>query len=527
MSNYRYLEFDSTFRNRNEWIKPGEFEVQISLSGRKNQLSALDPVCDSRPILAWSSNQFSAAGSFTVPFSFVSPIAGGSDVSSSGDTVSLVIYGANLQEKDNYYNHAVFYADTGGGTVCMRRVVSYTYLKTSGGSVYGEVILSSALPDVFMDGVTVMTGSFTDPTDFSDVNHPLIFVPTGYNIPNAYAGELLYNETRNQYRPILNYDNVTGILTLDTSGSSSTPNMSGPIPGSWTEQDNFSIRASSPFLPLLGSAVYPTVIATTTIDGVLYTTSARVVCLSNVILSSEFKNYGFRIIPGGSAGGIGLKYNFVDNEYSIAPSDESAVIYKYAYDSVTQEMAIYSFSPLLTVAPPVDTYVELLRFTTDNANPFVYTGSLESQQQYVCYEIKLLNLILPNLVLKSGKGGRIAFYPYVYVILSNTPKMGNSINTIYSNNPNSTEVLFRAPVYDISSPLVSSYVNLDGDGMVQTIKFRPNESLFFSVVLPDGQIFETVLQDTVNPAPPNPYVQISAAFGIQRVTNNPISSMKK
>ena len=78
---------------------------------------------------------------------------------------------------------------------------------------------------------------------------------------------------------------------------------------------------------------------------------------------------------------------------------------------------------------------EILQFTRDNAVPFCYSGSLVSQQEMVCYEIELINLVLPNKTLTSG--GRTAFYPYVYVELQNVS--GASAGTkcvIYSNNPN-------------------------------------------------------------------------------------------
>jgi len=41
MSNNRYLEFDSTYRNRNEWPLASEFQIPISQSGRKNNTDAI------------------------------------------------------------------------------------------------------------------------------------------------------------------------------------------------------------------------------------------------------------------------------------------------------------------------------------------------------------------------------------------------------------------------------------------------------------------------------------------------------
>jgi hypothetical protein len=141
-----------------------------------------------------------------------------------------------------------------------------------------------------------------------------------------------------------------------------------------------------------------------------------------------------------------------------------------------------------------------------------------SQQEMVCYEIKLVNLILPNRILSVGKGSLITFYPYVYVQLSNvsSPGAGNK-NIIYSNNPNSTKALFRAPITDVPNLTSSTFIKIDGDGTVQTVKFKPNDNLYFCVTLPSGEVFETILPEYVSPRIPNVLSQVSAMFAIRRV----------
>ena len=161
----------------------------------------------------------------------------------------------------------------------------------------------------------------------------------------------------------------------------------------------------------------------------------------------------------------------------------------------------------------------VLPFSYDNLNPFVYTGSLVSQQELVCYEVQLLNLVLPNVVLGTALGSLISFYPYVYVALQNVTAAGSGLNNIiYSNNPNSTRVLFRCPIKDVPNPVNSTFIKIDGSGMVQTIKFRPNDTLFFGVYLPNGEVFTTILSETNSPEVPNPIIQISACFSIKRLT---------
>ena len=53
--------------------------------------------------------------------------------------------------------------------------------------------------------------------------------------------------------------------------------------------------------------------------------------------------------------------------------------------------------------------------------------------------------------------------------------------------------------------------------MVQTLKFKPNDNLYFCVKLPNGEIFETVDKDNVGPLPPRGEIQISALFAIKRL----------
>jgi hypothetical protein len=161
---------------------------------------------------------------------------------------------------------------------------------------------------------------------------------------------------------------------------------------------------------------------------------------------------------------------------------------------------------------------ELLPFSYDGFNPFVYTGSMLSQTEQVCYSIELKNLVLPNQVLDGGFGSLIPFYPYIYVELQNVSAPGSGLNNIiYSNNPNSTKMMFRVPITDVPNPVNSTFIKLDSRGTVQTLKFKPNDNLKFGVYLSDGTPYTTLLQDTSPPMKPNALVQISALFAIRRL----------
>jgi len=164
-------------------------------------------------------------------------------------------------------------------------------------------------------------------------------------------------------------------------------------------------------------------------------------------------------------------------------------------------------------------WLQLLTFDRDNEYPLNYTGSTVSQNQMVCYEIELISLILPNLPLDNNIGGLIAFYPYLYVELTNaTSPSGGHAGVIYSNNPNAQKALFRVAIDDTPTPVISKFIKVDGDGAVQTVKFKPNDNLKIRVYLADGTLFETQTKDTTPPSIPDPFVQISAQFSIRRLT---------
>ena len=90
-------------------------------------------------------------------------------------------------------------------------------------------------------------------------------------------------------------------------------------------------------------------------------------------------------------------------------------------------------------------------------------------------------------------------------------------NIIHSNNPNATKMIFKLPIYDIQDPVTTPYVRLVSSDMVQIIKFKPNDNLYFKVMLPNGDIFNTLLPETYSPEIPNSDNQISATFRFTRV----------
>lgn len=479
MSNIRYLEIDSTYRDRTLWPLPGQFEIPISQTGRKGKLDAVDPVSAAAPVNAWKSNQFLAiTGGATITATLETTGAGLTNT--RGIFIISSAVAGEFQQEKNYYSFSTI-TDTGTGET--KRIVSYRYLGNDKAQITTDTPFSA--------NISTAAGalSISDPTDISDTSNPLIYVPAGRLGEDAYIGCFLYNETLKDYRPISYYSFETHLLTLDTSASSG-----GPVAG-WTATDNYSIRKEAP------SIVSGTTAASTT---------TSIVLTDGVTEDNYYIGDFIRVIPAP----VGSYYN----NTIPAPVTETRRI--VAYNGATQTATVSPpFSASVgAITAPLTNRLEILNFSYDNLNPFVYNGSLVSQQEMVCYEIELLNLVLPNDTLVVGSGSRIAFYPFVYVELRNISgaSSGNK-NIIYSNNPYSTSVLFRAVVDDISNQISSSFIKLDGDGAVQTIKFKPNDNLKFTVKLPNGDIYNTIIEENFSPYAPKGLGQVSAFFSLKRL----------
>ena len=518
MSNNRYIEFSSTYRNRKIWPLASDFEIPIAQTGRNDENEAVDPVSESMPIFAWTSNNLlvGVIPSSIIPTGGTATVVnpGGVDrIGYSSDTTTFIILTSEQPQQLKNYYAGLMINDDNKDNSAIRRILFSVYLGVDSSGLYRtQITLLGGFSDTFTFGDNIF---IHDPTDFTDPNTPLIWVPNGPYQENAFNGYILYNETINQYRPILSYETITNMLMLNTSGSLVSTNSSGPIvvggAGNWNTTDNFSIRKQPPvFYPILGNPINLLTVVSSTSNTIV------VNCLAGLSqVKDYYKNYFIRIQP--YTGGVSI-YN-----WNPTPSNNKGerIISSYRIPEDTSLPCTgigFKLYPSVSSIPAVNTPLEILQFSYDNFNPFVYTGSLVSQQEMVCYEMQLMSLILPNAVLKTGYGGRIAFYPFVYVQISNVSASGSGLkNILYSNNPNSTNVIFRAPIYDVQNPLSTPFVRIDSAGMTQTIKFKPNDNLYFKVTLPNGDDFETVLEEYFSPSTPNPLAQISALFSFKRV----------
>lgn len=457
MSNTRYIELDSTYRDRNQYPLPAEFEVQLAQYGSGDRFNAKDPVSKMAPLVIFDGN-FDLTGGLVLNGNVD---AFGPGVGATSDGLRIVVSSAagTMNQTENYYTGAVLFNTTTGDRV---RIYSFEYLNTSGGLDRGIFTTRTGIAITAGDVITI-----TNPSDNSGPNSH-IFIPFGEIFKeNFYINLFLIDETIGQGLLITGYDSITSLATLQ-----------GVFGGGWAATDSYTIREAVPFE-----------------TGVLVASTINTVEFP-VTFNNTFEYYtgSFIRITGGPAAG------------------QSRRIVSYSDALVPNRVA--TVFPPFSVVPGLVTF-EILTFSHDNYNTIDYSGSIVSQNQSVGYEMELLNLILPNRDLAVYEGNRIVFHPYVELEFSNLSSPNKSV--IWSNNPNNKNALFRVPINDIPSPLVSSYVKVDGDGMVQTIKFKPNDTLKFRVSMPNGETFRTIESDLFSPARPNPDLQISAVVAVRRI----------
>ena len=281
MSNNRFLEFDSTYRNRNEWPLASEFQIPISQSGRKNQSNALDPVCLSTPIMAWTCNHLQTSGNeLSQTLNGTILINDLVSFSNTSDNISFTISSIEnqtFQQLQNYYNGLVI--TTLGTVSSRRRIIGYKYIGHQDSHDIGLITVSSNFPEGIKNNDPFV---IYDPSDISDPNNPYFFVPAGRIQKNAYTGYLLYNENLKEYRQISGYDSTTHMISLNTN----LPYY--PISNEWTLTQNYSIRKDQPYSPKKNQN-YLSPIAP-------FSTNFLIVSLPNTE-QNFYKNFGVRIIP--------------------------------------------------------------------------------------------------------------------------------------------------------------------------------------------------------------------------------------
>lgn len=461
----KFLELDSNYRNRNLYENPAEFTVNVSQSGNRSNIDAFDPVTYAYPQIVFIIDDFSGV-SFTVSVPLSDNI-----LDSASSLKKFVVTGTAVKNIQGYYVGAILLIST-TSPIQATRIIEFTPMDNG-----TNFLITTETPINDAGIFTVYNPSVI--TSPPNIEYPYVFIPTSLSISNYYNKYIMYNQTRGNYAKIIGFDKDTHLAKLS--------NITGL---NWVTSDVLVVRKTPPSSTgSVGSATANTITFPFLLDSSYINSFVRTYTTTT---STDYQL---------------VKIINLDPVYDNSDPPKKTL----SSDTVT-----ISPQPGVPFIPADCVFFEILPFNIDNASPFVYNGTMSSQSQPVSNEITLNSLTLPNVSLSSG--GRIAYYPYVYVEIDNASSTSSvTKNTIYSNNPHTYKAVFKVPITDLNHPLQSPFVKLTGNGMKQTIVFKQNDDVKITIRLPNGDVFTTLQADNVFGNLPNPFLQISAVFGIEKV----------
>jgi hypothetical protein len=181
------------------------------------------------------------------------------------------------------------------------------------------------------------------------------------------------------------------------------------------------------------------------------------------------------------------------------------------YDGINH---IATLSSPLIITPAVGSEVLISQYTRDNSGTLIHNTVFGNNP--MCHNVSLIYLSIPNVPLSNtlANGGNISSYPYVYVRFENEFNSSTSDGLISSNNSKAYYSQFKIPVPGFNPS--DTFVHFRDSRMSQTIKFRGDQPIRFSVMLPNGDPLQFIVPDTSSPYEPNPFLQVSATFQIDK-----------
>ena len=219
----KYLEIDSTYRNRNEFPNPGQFNIINTNTTTGTTLSnSLDPISLACPVITYvPQDMYDSTSNGYLEFSNTNL--------TDNITVSFSVVD-KIKRETNYYRGMQFRLSTtldiGEDTFSLGPaiIVGWDYLNTVDGDDIFRINFFPAL-DVelyYLYNIFIMCRT----TNFSLGN---VFVPLSPTDNQFYRGYYVYNETRNQSTVILNFQAEYGLAAIEPKDD-------------WLTTDTISIR---------------------------------------------------------------------------------------------------------------------------------------------------------------------------------------------------------------------------------------------------------------------------------------------
>ena len=456
----RYIELYSRHRNRTQYPNPSSFDVPFLYASTVSP----DPILSGAIYYSWTSDE---------PTTFL-PFKSGT----TNQAPMLAVSNATPQPRQpNYYAGYVMTVIGESNATESRIVVDYNPQDV-------KVLLDTAFsfnpPYYLKAGDLYLLFEMNTP---SLIHLPIIDHNQNYvlSYAQAYNGYYVMDET-------LSYGmNIVARKVTDYDYSLRYCHLESDFPAEWSITDSYTLRRSLPTEKWI---------------------------LENAVVDGGYVVFTLPLSASASSSYYIGKYVYFATNAVVGEVTQFTPVYGtyqiVGYDGQTRQLRC--FLPSGAYPKQGDT-INIVVFEYDNTAPLLYMGSILSQTETVCYEMTLISLTLPNATLTTGS--RIAFYPYVYVEFRNSTS-GASRDLIYSNNPSSSRALFVVHITDVNQPITTHFVKLIGR-MRQTVKFKPTDSLRFSVYLPDGTPFQTVRQDLLSPYEPDGNLQIDVIIGFRRM----------
>lgn len=441
----KYIEVDSTYRDRTQYPNPGQFKVPILYQRNNKPEESIDGI-------SFGSGEYFWKGSLDLDFDM-----GGvpSAVKIATGFGTEQIYRGQFVRDDVTQEEALVTFFSAYNLIC--------YLETP----FNDFTVGN--------GATVVNPS---------TKSKILMFRNAIVFDDQFVGGYLTNLSLNESRKIIGFSSK--FMTIDVEVPFSNP----------SQTDTYVItRMPSLQLPTTILPVPPS------------------------IYWGKDSNGQFIVIPSGSEIEDAYTNKYINLYYFISgnnslPLYKGSLITKYTGGVDPFDRKAYIYPPISE-----DLYITggalfftISNFTKDVANSL--TSFIDENFTPKLYEISMNNLVLPNTVIDNSLGGTTANYPYVYVSLYNS--RNNTRSLIDSNNPNATRATFRCPITDVNNFEISTFIKINSE-MVNVFRFNPREDLFFEVRLPDGTLFKSTTDDTDNPVPPDPLLQISACFSFIEV----------
>uniref|UniRef100_A0A6C0KUC0 Uncharacterized protein n=1 Tax=viral metagenome TaxID=1070528 RepID=A0A6C0KUC0_9ZZZZ len=489
----KYLEIDSTYRNRNLYPSPGSFIVNIAQGGGKTQFNATDPVSN-----AYSDITFLPSQTNNLTFKLVIPSGNPNqpypEIASSSKTTLVLIF--NLSDntykffaKDNYFSGLVLLSKQ-TDTNILRRIIKSRFLNAkvlvdTTIDYYFLVEIDQPIPDTLVQSTT--TFIVYNPTTIT-TSRSFIFLPGSVNIDNFYQNYVIYNRTRDFSGIIISFNGTTHFAEIDTT------NITG-----WLTTDIYELKKQTPIFTGLLSAGLPSYPNSVNLGNGVSTGPS----LINSFIEAFFPN-------------IVLSENLkITNIIGTYIDEYGKTVYTTNLQLMTK-FTTYVVVDNLTIDLTKNYSYELLQYSYDNTNGFNYTGSMASVTQPSAYELTLNSICLPNVPLAGG--GNVWNYPFLYVEIENvSSSSSNSSNIIYSNNPNCNKAVFKVPIVNITNPGEYQFLTYNGNGVGQTITIKPNSDMKLIVKLPNGKVFTPFDSDTLYGQAPDSQKQLSVLISFEKI----------